>query len=124
MKYGKQLDWFLSLEEAGTNVPALDTKPELISYLSNYWNAFMELSSSRQMGFGSVGSIIYSEISAYLDENRLFDLDDRKQYRKYINILDSEFLKHSNNKEKQNVPKEIQKPSAPKKPVKQRGRKR
>lgn len=69
--------------------------PILPTYLKQYWKAFSELTSSRSVGFG-VGAILYSEISSYLNENQIFNLDDREQYRRYINAMDSFYVKNSN----------------------------
>jgi len=82
-----------------------------------YWVAFNSLSSSRQSGMG-LGYIPYSEISSYLDDQGVWDIDDRSDYRHLITMLDSKFVElKSDSKPK---PKGIAKP--PQKPSQRRRR--
>jgi hypothetical protein len=70
------------------------------------WNAFCKLSARRPVsGFGSVGAIPYTEITAYLD--LILYIDDPEEQALFIELvdhLDSLFLK--NYAEKQRVENE------------------
>jgi len=59
------------------------------------WNAFMNLSSSRQMGMG-LGAIPYSEISAWLSENDIIGFEDRERHRRFITFVDHKYLEIKN----------------------------
>jgi len=69
--------------------------PELNEITLSLWGAFNELSTSRQMGFG-VGYIPYSEVTSYLDENKIFQIEERKWMRKFINFIDILYVKKEN----------------------------
>ena len=66
-------------------------RPELNILEIGYWQAFNELSSSRQSGMG-LGFIPYSEISAYLDEHHILDYEERFEWRYLITAIDTEFI--------------------------------
>jgi hypothetical protein len=76
----------------GKSVPeALANPPELFYDAIPFWEAFSALSSSRQQGMG-IGYIPYSEVSAYLDENEVFELEERHRFRHYIRVIDGVFV--------------------------------
>lgn len=77
--------------QAALAAKELDNMPLLFSGLLPYWNAFWELSGSRSMGFG-MGSIPYSEITGWLDENGVDHWQDRRDYREIIRFIDRAYL--------------------------------
>lgn len=87
----KTLKFLTGLENEGHHVPALADAPELYPDALPYWAAFIALSSSRQIGMG-LGGIPYTEVTGYLDENRIFKLEHREQYRKWIGFIDSLYV--------------------------------
>jgi hypothetical protein len=58
----------------------------------NYWMAFNALTTSRQSGMG-LGYIPYSEITSYLDDQGIFDFEERDDFRFYITHIDHVFVK-------------------------------
>lgn len=64
-----------------------ESEPELFFDAVPLWNAFRELSPSRQSGF-SIGYIPYSEISSWLDEQHILNQEERIYYRKFIVFID------------------------------------
>ena len=85
------------MEDEGHIIPELQNQPELFQDSIPYFSAFHALSSSRQMGFG-VGYIPYSEICSYLNENEIFNFEDRLEYFKWIKFIDHAYVAHSNKK--------------------------
>jgi hypothetical protein len=71
--------------------------PDLFFDAVPIWNAFIELNSSRTVGFG-VSNIPYSEITNWLDENMISSLEERRHYRKFIGIVDNIWVGHMNEK--------------------------
>jgi hypothetical protein len=61
------------------------------------WNAFIELNSSRTVGFG-VSNIPYSEITNWMDENLIKTLEERNHFRKFIRLVDEIWVGHMNEK--------------------------
>jgi hypothetical protein len=70
--------------------------------MEEYWEAFNFLNGSRQMGFMSMGKIPISEIESYLKINEITDLEEKKEYLTWINVMDDVYLdySHRNDKEK------------------------
>lgn len=71
--------------------------PDLYFDAVPIWNAFQELSASRQSGFG-IGYIPFSEVTNWLDENYITSLEDRKHYRRFISFIDNLWVGHANEK--------------------------
>lgn len=44
------------------------------------------------MSSGGIGYIPYSEISDWLNEELIFDYDERHEYRRFINFIDREYV--------------------------------
>ena len=100
MKYGDSLQFFINIEEeGGETLPPLLEEPDVSIYLMEYWGAFRTLSHSRSSGFG-VGPIFYSEIVCYLDENKIFDSNEREKYINIIQRLDTVFINLANSSKK------------------------
>jgi len=80
------------MEQAGRPVPdSYKNAPDLNVLTIPYWKAFSELTTSRDMGFG-IGYIKYSEISSWLDENDIFEVEERDSFRRIINTIDSIYV--------------------------------
>jgi hypothetical protein len=71
--------------------------PDLYFDAVPLWNAFQELSQSRQTGF-SISHIPYSEVTGWLDENDIISLEQRKHYRYFIGFIDREWVGLMNEK--------------------------
>ena len=94
----KDLEKFYALEESGKPLPAaIQNAPDLSILAIPYWQAFNELSTSRDSGFG-VGYIKFSEISSYLDEHYIFQIEERQLFRRMINLIDSIYVSKQNEK--------------------------
>ena len=95
-KYSAEtIKFFKQLEEEGKDVPALNKMPVLFFDAAPFWVAFMNLSSSRQIGMG-LGAIPYSEITGWLTENGIVRFEDRERYRRFIDVLDKKYLEIKN----------------------------
>lgn len=107
----REIEKFYALEAAGKPLPAaIQNAPDLSILSMPYWQAFNELSTSRDTGFGA-GYIKYSEISDFLSENRIFILEERHLFRRMITLIDSIYISHQNKKnEKANASKPKSKP--------------
>ena len=77
-------------------VPALQNRPTLSQWVSEYWGAFQVLSGSRAAGQGGIGPIPLSEIVAYMECIYLHDVDDRLVFITMIQGLDSVYVKFIN----------------------------
>ena len=88
----------MSLEDEGHDIPELKTQPELFPDLVFYYSSFNTLSTSRQSGFG-IGYIPYSEIINYLDEQRIFEFEDRQDCIRWIQFIDREYVKLQSKKQ-------------------------
>ena len=49
------------------------------------------LSSSRRIGF-SMGGIPYTEVTSWLDENRIVQFEERERFRRFINLIDGVYV--------------------------------
>lgn len=75
----------------GEMVPEFDNAPELFFDAVPFWEAFTDLSSSRQSGF-STGYIPYSETTDWLNEQQILSMEERNLYRRMIAIVDKVFV--------------------------------
>ena len=96
-KVGDRLEFLEKMEDEGHVIPELQNQPELFQDAFPYLSAFHALSSSRQMGFG-IGYIPYSEIHAYLNEQQIYNPDERIEYFKWIKFIDQLYVVHNNQK--------------------------
>ena len=103
------MGWFLELERGGEHIPELDDQPELFKDLIPYWTAFRELTSSRRPGSMSAGYIPRSEITNYLNEEQIFDSEDRIDYIRWVQFIDSEYISFQETKKKENGSKKPRK---------------
>jgi len=95
---------------SGIPVKEFDEQPELFSDLIPYWQAFHELSTSRQMGMG-LGYIPYSVIVDYLNEEQIFSVNERDEYRHWIQVIDRIYVELQNEKTKESQELNRKKPS-------------
>ena len=79
-------------------VPALQNRPTLTRWVTEYWEAFQILGSSRTAHQGGIGPIPLSEIVAYMDVVYLRDIDERLTFVTMIQSLDNVYVKHINDK--------------------------
>lgn len=101
------MEFLADIAADGAPVKELDDIPDLFYSAVPFWEAFTELSSSRQSGFG-LGGIPYSEITDWLDENDIFSLEERQRYRRFINSTNNAFVNiknESSTDKKENIPK-------------------
>lgn len=76
----------------GAHVPDLETRVRPAPHLTFYWNAFYNLSSDRQRGFGA-GPIPWSSIDRYAIR---YQVDQPEQFELFVRLvraMDSVFLK-------------------------------
>ena len=93
------------MEQAGRPVPdTYKNAPELNILTIPFWKAFTELTTSRDMGFG-IGYIKYSEVSSWLSENYIFDMEERALFRRIISFIDSMYVSEQSKKSENNKQK-------------------
>lgn len=79
-------------------VPALQNRPTITRWVTDYWEAFQVLGNSRIPHQGAIGPIPLSEIVAYMDVVYLYDAEERLRMVKMIQSLDRVYVKHVNDK--------------------------
>ncbi|MCP3684780.1 MAG: hypothetical protein GY861_19095 [bacterium] len=84
-------------EDTGNTLPPLQEEPDLNDCVVPYWRAFTTLAPSRQAGMG-LGYIPYSEIICYLNENDIFDQEERARMLNVVQFIDSEYVILKNTK--------------------------
>jgi hypothetical protein len=72
--------------------PILKSRPELWPDLVWVWEAYMFLSSSRQMGFAGPQPISLAEVLAYSDFRGIEDADERDELLHHVQRLDQIYL--------------------------------
>ncbi len=82
-------------EDTGNTLPPLQEEPDLNDCIVPYWRAFTALASSRQSGMG-LGYIPYSEIVFYLNENDIFDQEERERMLNIIQFIDGKYVELKN----------------------------
>lgn len=73
---------------------ALRSRPSLSQFQYAYWDFYSELSGSRQYTASGVAEIPYGVKLLWLDENWIYDQDERNDYMQMIGLLDSTFLEN------------------------------
>jgi hypothetical protein len=73
--------------------------PSLFEDLLLSWEAFWTLTNSRQIGFGGLGPIPFSEIAEYIRFRGIRNVDLQEAMIYNIRYLDNEFLKLKEEKE-------------------------
>lgn len=93
--------WFEALRSEGWADPLpIDDKPELFEDLIDVWNMFCELDGSRIGAGFDVPVISFDLIMAYLNEEAIYDADDRDYYRRLIQQMDKTYIAFHRRKEK------------------------
>jgi hypothetical protein len=86
------------MQDEGHEIPILDEKPEVIPEALPFWEAFVQLSHSRNVGM-SLGAIPISEVLAYCVYFSIVDIDERGCLLRIISDLDSHYLELNKPKE-------------------------
>lgn len=81
------------MRESGTRVKALENKPQLHDYLIWVWNAFHQLSSTRNVGM-AVGPIPWDSLDQFAQRHGIEDEDQFENFRHLITVMDSAYLEH------------------------------
>lgn len=81
--------------------PALLSKPEIPDEGRDLWNAYMQLSGSRSLGFGVTGPIPMSEIKAFCDVYEWDDIEERSILVDVVHGCDAAFFEHQERLRKQ-----------------------
>ena len=88
------------MQHGGMKVEALENRPVLSPWVTEYWEAYQILSTSRRLHQGGIGPIPLSEIVAYLQAADVRDVDERLTYIKMIQALDLVYVSHINEEAK------------------------
>lgn len=76
---------------------AIANAPELFSGLEVYYEAFLELTTCRQVGFGE-GPIPWDAIDRYAERHGIADEEDYEDFVDMVRALDDAYLKHRRDK--------------------------
>lgn len=90
----------IALQENGTRVKALESRPLLMSGLQFYMDAYGELQADRPIGF-SVGLIPWTSCVNWCKINGICDINEIDTFIKYIRALekiDNDFAERKNKK--------------------------
>jgi len=91
------------MQDGGIEVDALKNRPKLTQWVTEYWEAFHYLGSSRIIHQAGIGPIPLSEIVAYMDTIYLRNVDERLLLVRMIQSLDNVYVKHVNDKSKKTL---------------------
>jgi hypothetical protein len=87
--------------ETEEDIPiSIRNRPRLDQFEQDYWQAYLDLSGSRQFTSAGVAEIPYKAKIAWLDEHEIYDPDERRDYFKIITHIDNAFLEHYYEKNK------------------------
>lgn len=84
-------------------VTALQNRPTINRWVTEYWEAFQVLSSSRATHQGGIGSIPLTEMVAYMEAIYLHDVEERLKFIRMIQSLDMVYVSHVNDRAKRNA---------------------
>jgi hypothetical protein len=94
------LKWFTDLAKEGKVLRPFRERPILFEDLSLAWETFWALCPSRNIGFGVVGSIPFSEISSYLLTYRqIRNPDVVDETIQHVMHLDAQYVEQANKKD-------------------------
>lgn len=79
----------------------IQNAPSLWPGLELYYGAFMDLMSTREIGFGGIGPIGWDKVQMYAQAMGM-DADQTEALHHHINAMDSHYIAHYN---KKNAPK-------------------
>lgn len=72
--------------------PALRNRPILNQFQTVYWKMYRDITGSRQFTQSGVAEIPYSAKILWLDENGVFDQDERNDCLQIVTAIDSAYL--------------------------------
>ena len=102
MKIGDDFEFLYDIWREGEDVPEMDSKPEIWSWLQSTWNDYGYLIAGRQAGWG-VGPIPPSEVLIYAREMHPdWTLDRKAEFLQLITAMDRkhrEFLQDTSDQE-------------------------
>jgi hypothetical protein len=78
-------------EEGGEAPLALVEQPEIPERLALAWQAFLDLSGDRQLGFGVIGEIPWTAIDAYARRHGIDDPDEFDALASHVKAMDQVF---------------------------------
>jgi len=87
-------------QEAGNPIPDALRIPDLFPDAMPFYQAFNDLSGSRNSGM-SIGMIPFSEISSYLDEEQILSQEERGRWRHFITLIDAVWVSRQSESKKQ-----------------------
>lgn len=82
------------MADSGLQVPAIEQRPSYATY-EWLWEAFLELTTDRQITMGGVGPIPWSAVNRYATALGLNE-DERYLLHYVIRDMDTKYLKHIN----------------------------
>lgn len=94
MAFGEDLPFLVQIKEEGYEVPELDDQPGLDFGQRWYFNAFFQLSRSRQFGFNGPQPISTADIEAFLNTKGITQKKRRTRFMEYITEMDQVFLEN------------------------------
>lgn len=107
LTWGGDPDRLKMLEELARNaeteedIPfSIRTRPILNQFQKEYWGAYLTLTGSRQFTASGIAEIPYREKIAWLNENEIYDQDERNDYIQLITLLDNAYLEYYYEKNK------------------------
>ncbi len=77
--------------------PQIMTELPQVPLPDSFWDAFWELTSSRNIGM-TIGGIPYSEVVLWLNEHKISGTDNRLEYHQWIRFLDGKYIASTNEK--------------------------
>ncbi len=81
------------LAAEGKTVKALDSRPELQTYLITIWDAYTSLDRDRQITMSGPGPIPFSSIDRYARRYGIDEIGEFDRFRRMIMAMDAEYLK-------------------------------
>jgi len=92
LRWGDKTDFLADVEALGLESKALDSRPTVYPWMTEYISGFDVLSTRRTNGM-ALNPISLHEIESYI---RLFEIEDSIIFIHFIILMDSEFLNYHN----------------------------
>jgi hypothetical protein len=90
------LEFFKQIErDTGQTPPALAKRPLPDEWSFKYWRMYQETQGSRQYTFGGPAEIPYPVKILWLNENHVYDPDERDDFLNVVSQLDNAYIEHS-----------------------------
>lgn len=97
LENGSKIKDLKKLQASGRKIKSLENQPEVFRDLQDIWQAFIDLSSSRQIGLEE-NPILIGEIESWLNIHCIVDQEIRAEFYRIIKDLD--FIRQNWLKEK------------------------